>query len=209
MNPPADASAWPPGLEDMIQRAVAERVDAAIDARLGPLQAALDDINVRLAAHDAAAGRVSILVFNGDLDRLLAAFIVATSAAAMGLQVSMYFTFWGLVALKKRTIYAGKSLPEKMLAAMSPSSPAGAGTSRLNMFGAGSVMLRAMMTARGVESLPGLIGIARELGVRLVACQMAMEVMGITPAELIDDLEFGGGATYVAEACDARITLTF
>lgn len=208
MSPLADASAWPPGLEDMIQRTVAERVDAAIDARLGPLQAAIDELGKRLAAHDAAADRVSILVFNGDLDRLLAGFIVATSAAAMGLQVSMYFTFWGLVALKKRTIYAGKSLPEQLLAAMSPSGPAGAGTSRLNMFGAGSVMLRAMMKARGVESLPGLITIARELGVRLVACQMAMEVMGITPAELIDDLEFGGGASYIAEAGAARVTLT-
>lgn len=208
MNPAVDATAWPPGLEDLLERTIAERVDAALDARLGPLQAALDDINARLDGHDAAAGRVSILVFNGDLDRLLAGFIVATSAAAMGLRVSMYFTFWGLAALKKQTIYAGKSLPEKLLAALSPSSPAGAGTSRLNMFGAGSVMLRAMMKARGVESLPGLITTARELGVRLVACQMAMEVMGITPAELIDGLEFGGGASYVADAADARVTLT-
>ncbi len=196
-----------PELEDLIQRTVAERIDAALDARLGPLQAALDDLAGRLAGHDAAAGKLSLLVFNGDLDRLLAGFIVATSGAAMGLEVSMYFTFWGLVALRKQTLYAGKSLPEKLLAAVTPSSPAGAGTSRLHMLGAGSLMLRSMMKAKGVESLPGLITTARELGVRLIACQMAMEVMGIVPEELIDGLEFAGSAGYIAEASDARFTL--
>jgi len=196
-----------PELTALVERLVAERIDAALDARLGPLQAALDDISGRLAGHDAAAGRLSLLVFNGDLDRLIAGFIVATSAAAMGLAVSMYFTFWGLVALKKQTIYAGKSLPERLLAAFTPSTPAAAGTSRLHMCGAGPLMLRSIMKSRGVESLPGLIDAARGLGVRLIACQMAMEVMGITAAELIDDLEFAGAATYVGEASDARTTL--
>lgn len=196
-----------PELEAQIERAVQERVDAALDARLGALQATIDGLAERLASHDAAAGRASLLVFSGDLDRLLAAFIVASSAAAMGIQVSMYFTFWGLVALKKRTLYTGKSLPEKLLAAFTPSTPAAAGTSRLNMLGAGPVMLRSIMKAKGVETLPNLIETARGLGVRLIACQMAMDVMGIVPEELIEGLEFAGAATYVGEAGDARFTL--
>lgn len=98
-----------PELEALVERLVQERVEVALDARLGALQASIDALAERLAGHDAAAGRASLLVFSGDLDRLLAGFIVATSAAAMGIQVTMYFTFWGLVALKKRTLYAGKS----------------------------------------------------------------------------------------------------
>lgn len=207
MDDPLTSPAPPPELEALIQRLVDERVEAALDARLGPLQAALDDIAGRLAGHDAAAGRVSLLVFHGELDRLLSGFIIATTAAAMGLKVSMYFTFWGLVALKKQTIYAGKTLSERLLAACTPETPAAAGLSTLHMLGAGPVMLRGVMKSRGVESLPGLITTARALGVRMIACQMAMEVMGITTAELIDDVEFAGAATYVAEASEARTTL--
>lgn len=202
-----NAVALPPELAQLVERLVDERVEAALDARLGPLQAALDSLTQRVQAGEAAADSASILVFHGDLDHLLAAFIIATSAAAMGLKVSMYFTFWGLVALKKRTIYAGKSLPEKMLAAFTPSAPEKAGTSKLHMLGAGPVMLKAIMKSKGVESLPGLIATARELGVRLIACQMAMDVMGIRPDELLDGIEFAGAATYVAEASGARITL--
>lgn len=196
-----------PELSQLVERLVAERVDAAIDARLGPVQAAIDEISARLVAGAGAGQGVSLLVFSGDLDRMLAAFIIATSAAAMGLEVSMFFTFWGLVALKKQTIYAGKSVVEKLLAACTPSSPGSAGISTLNMFGAGPMLLKSVMHAKGVESLPGLITTARELGVRMMACQMAMDVMGIVPAELVDGVEFVGAATYVDSAANARVTL--
>lgn len=196
-----------PELAALIERMVAERVDAAVDARLGPLQAALDDITRRLSSGEAAADSASLLVFSGDLDRLLAAFIIASSAAAMGLKVTMYFTFWGLVALKKKTIFAGKSVAEKMLAAFTPATPAAAGTSKLHMLGAGPVMLKAIMKQKNVESLPGLIATARELGVRLIACQMSMDIMGVVPDELLDGVEFAGAAAYVGEASASRMTL--
>lgn len=201
------ADALSPELAALVERLVAERVDAAVEARLGPLQAALDDLSRRLAAGDAAADSASLLVFSGDLDRLLAAFIIAASAAAMGLKVSMYFTFWGLVALKKKTIFAGKSVAEKMLAAFTPATPAAAGTSKLHMLGAGPVMLKSIMKQKNVETLPGLIATARELGVRMIACQMSMDIMGIVPDELLDDIEFAGAAAYVGEASSARMTL--
>lgn len=197
----------PPELAALVETLVAERVDAALDARLGPLQAALDDITGRLASGEAAADSVSLLVFSGELDRMLAAFIVANSAAAMGLKVSMYFTFWGLTAIRRRTIYAGKSAAEALLAAFTPSSPGGAGTSHLHMFGAGPVMLKSIMKRKGVETLPALITSARALGVRLIACQMAMDVMGITADELLDDIEYAGAAAYVGEAASSRTTL--
>ncbi len=196
-----------PELSALVERLVAERVDTAVEARLGPLQAALDDLSRRLAAGEAAADSASLLVFSGDLDRMLAAFIIASSAAAMGLKVTMYFTFWGLVALKKKTIFAGKSLPEKMLAAFTPSSPWAAGTSKLHMLGAGPVMLKSIMKQKNVETLPGLIATARELGVRLIACQMSMDIMGIRADELLDDIEFAGAAAYVGEASSSRVTL--
>ena len=200
-------AALTPELAALVERMVAERVDAAIDDRLGPLQAALDDLSRRLSAGDAAADSASLLVFSGDLDRLLAAFIIAASAAAMGLKVSMYFTFWGLVALKKKTIFAGKSISEKMLAAFTPASPWAAGTSKLHMLGAGPVMLKSIMKTKNVETLPGLIATARELGVRFIACQMSMDIMGVLSDELIDGIEFAGAAAYVGEASSARLTL--
>ncbi|HEY8378870.1 MAG TPA: DsrE/DsrF/DrsH-like family protein, partial [Nannocystis sp.] len=86
-----NAVALPPELAQLVERLVDERVEAALDARLGPLQAALDSLTQRVQAGEAAADSASILVFHGDLDHLLAAFIIATSAAAMGLKVSMYF----------------------------------------------------------------------------------------------------------------------
>jgi peroxiredoxin family protein len=147
------------------------------------------------------------LVFSGDLDRLQAAFIVATGAAAMGQDVSMFFTFWGLSALKKQTVLSGKNLPEKILSTMLPSNPDKAGTSKLNMLGMGPLLLKRMMSENHVESVPSLIALARELDVRLIACQMTMGVMGITKEELIDDINYGGVATYLADATDSRLTL--
>ena len=125
----------------------------------------------------------------------------------MGQQVSMFFTFWGLSALKKHTILPGKNLPEKMLAMLLPNSPDKAGLSRLNMLGMGPLLLKKMMRNHHVESVPSLVTLARELGVRLIACQMAMGIMGITKEELIDGIDYGGIATYLADAVDSRLTL--
>jgi peroxiredoxin family protein len=192
---------WEKRLEEFVERKVAERFDrlqASIDQALGQLRA---------APAAALADRATIVVFSGDMDRLMAAFVIATGAAAMAMDVSMYFTFWGLTALKKTTRFAGKSLPEKLIATMLPSGPGQVGTSRLNMLGLGPVFFKMMMKKNHVETLPDLIALARELGVRLIACQMSMGVMGIKKEELIDGLTFGGVGTYLGDACDAKITL--
>lgn len=192
---------WEKRLEELVERKVAERFDR--------LQASIDQALGQLRAAPAAplADRATLVVFSGDMDRLLAAFVIATGAAAMAMDVSMYFTFWGLTALKKTTSFAGKSLPEKLIAAMLPSGPSRVGTSRLNMLGLGPVFFKMMMQKNHVETLPDLIALARELGVRLIACQMSMGVMGIRKEELIDGLDYGGVGTYLGDASDSKITL--
>lgn len=196
-------------LSPALERRLAAMVEAEVARRVAPIEAQLADARARLAEVErrAPSDRASILVFSGDLDHLLSAFIIATSAAAMGLQASMYFTFWGLVALKKTTIFAGKSVPERLLALMLPGGPADVGPSRFAMLGGGRVMFEHLMRTRNVESLPGLIAVARELGVKLIACQMAMDVMGVRREELLDGIEFGGAITYMSEAMDSRVTL--
>lgn len=202
----SDATTIDPALQAMIERLVDERVAA----RVGGLEAQVEEALARLVkVEEAAVGqKASLLVFSGDLDRLMSAFIIANGAVAMGLEVSMYFTFWGLVALKKGgASFAGKTVEEKMMAAILPRSPAVVPTSRLNMLGMGPRIFKRMMGQRHVENLPDLIALARELGVKLIACQMSMGVMGIHQDELIEGIEFGGVATYLEAAAESRVTL--
>ena len=155
----------------------------------------------------APEDRVTIIVFSGYLDRVLAAFIIATGAAAMGQQVSMFFTFWGLSVLKKGTEFDGKSLFQKMMAMMSPGSSQGLPVSKMNYFGVGAKMLRSMMKDKNVSSLEDLISLAREMGVRMIACEMSRDVMGIKESELVGGLECGGVATFLGDALKSRASL--
>lgn len=171
----------------------------AIAARLNELEKRLASLEER-----ATEDRVTLVVFSGDLDRVLAAFIIATGAAAMGQQVSMFFTFWGLAALKKGTDLKGKSVFQQMMALMSPGSSQGLPVSKMNYFGVGAKMLRSMMKAKNVTSLEDMIALARELGIRMIACEMSRDVMGISESELMGGLECGGVATFLADALKSR-----
>ena len=151
--------------------------------------------------------RVAIIVFSGDLDRVLAAFIIATGAAAMGQQVSMFFTFWGLSTLKKATEFSGKTIYQKAMGLMSPGSSLELPVSKMNYFGMGAKMLRAMMKQKHVSSLEDMISLAREMGVRTIACEMSRDVMGIRPSELFDGLESGGVASFLGDSLRARTSL--
>lgn len=195
--------------DDALEARIQAAVDAAVAARLAPMRQTLEDLARQVAQIDkkVPADRVSLLVFSGEMDNLLAAFIVATGAAAMGSEVHMFFTFWGLNALRTTTVYADKSIPEKMIAAMLPSDPGRLPTSRLNLLGVGPVFFRKVMDQNCVESLPSLIQVARDLDVKLVACEMSMGVMGIRRDELIDGVTYGGVAGYLETASDARVTL--
>lgn len=182
---------------------------AADPSRMQALEEKLRDLEKRLAHVEGqvAEDRVALVVFSGDLDRVLAAFIIATGAAAMGQQVSMFFTFWGLSVLKKDRQLSGKTLFQKMMALMSPESSRSLPVSQMNYFGVGAKMLRAMMKEKNVSSLEEMISLARELGVRMIACEMSRDLMGIKESELVAGLECGGVASFLADSLKSRTSL--
>ncbi|MDY3332888.1 MAG: FAD-dependent oxidoreductase [Gallibacter sp.] len=138
----------------------------------------------------------TMIVFDGDLDKALAAFIIANGSLAMGNKVNMFFTFWGLNVLrKKKPEPVKKDFISGMFGRMMPKGASKLGLSKMHFAGAGSAMMRSVMKKKGIASLEELIEEAINSGVRLVACQMSMDVMGITKEELIDGVEVGGVAT--------------
>src|SRR6516162_4918518 len=133
----------------------AETRIVAEPSRMEALEEKLRDLEKRLAHVEGkvADDRVALVVFSGDLDRVLAAFIIATGAAAMGQQVSMFFTFWGLSVLKRDKQIAGKTLSQKMMTLMTAGSSQSLPVSRMNYYGIGAKMLRSMMKDKNVNSL--------------------------------------------------------
>jgi len=151
--------------------------------------------------------RISLVVFSGDMDRLLSAFIIATSAAALGMTVSMFFTFWGVSALKKKTHYTGKPPIETLISLMLPSSAREVPLSKLNFAGMGPKLLKQVMKRKNVLSLEEFRELAASLGVRRIVCGMSKDLLGITDAELIGPLEGAGATTFLEEASRSKITL--
>ena len=150
----------------------------------------------------------TFVVFSGDLDKTIAAFIMADGAAAMGRRVTMFFTFWGLNILRRpQRVKVKKPFSEKLLGAMMPRGTKRLGLSRMNMGGLGAKMIRGVMKRKNVSSLEELIGMARAHGVRLVACQTSMDIMGIRREELIDGVELGGVATFLGSGEDSDMSL--
>ena len=150
--------------------------------------------------------KCTIVVFSGDMDKQFGAFIIATTAAAMGMETSMFFTFWGLQALKKKGRRTGEGLFGRMLGLFFKDID-GVGPSKLNMGGMGRWMFKRMMKDKGVTSLPELRQAALDLGVKLMPCQMSMDVMEIRKDDLVDGVEdVVGAATMVLGAQGADMT---
>ena len=150
---------------------------------------------------------ITIVAFSGEMDKLMTAFMLATGAAAMGMTVSMFFTFWALAAVRRGSSGRGNRFIDRLLATMLPSGPGRLGLSRWNMLGLGRPFFNLVLRKRHVETLGSLVLLARELGVRMVACQTAMEVMGLTRAEILEGIEFGGVATCLDAAQSSGSTL--
>lgn len=156
---------------------------------------------------DSSEGK-TIIVFSGDLDKVLASFIIANGAAAMGRPVTMFFTFWGLTALRKEKKQpVKKSLMESMFGAMLPRGSKKLKLSKMNMGGMGTAMMKKIMNDKSVDSLEALIQKAMQAGVKIVACTMSMDVMGIKKEELIDGVELGGVGTYLGDAEESNVNL--
>lgn len=149
-----------------------------------------------------------MVVFSGDLDKAIASFIIATGAASMGKEVTMFFTFWGLNILKKKDKpKVEKKAMEKMFDVMLPGHPGKLPLSQMNMMGIGSAMIKKIMKDNNVDSLEVLIENAIKMGVKVVACSMSMDLMGIKKEEFIDGVEIGGVASYLGAADDSGLNL--
>lgn len=150
----------------------------------------------------------AIIVFSGDLDKAIAAFIIANGAAAMGRKVTLFFTFWGLNILRKpEKVSIKKDFFSKMFGMMMPRGSKKLKLSKMNMLGLGPKMIRYIMNKKNVSSLEDLIQQALKNGVRIVACNMSSDIMGITKEELIDGVELGGVASFIGAAEQSDTTL--
>ena len=155
-----------------------------------------------------AQDKKSFVVFSGELDKVLAAFILANGAAAMGDEVSMFFTFWGLNSLRREDPPARpRALLDKMFGAMMPRGADRLKLSNLNMLGGGTRLMEKVMRDHQVATLPELIASAQAAGVRLVGCTMTMDLLGIAASDLIDGVELGGVATFLGEANESNAAL--
>ncbi|NLW52580.1 MAG: FAD-dependent oxidoreductase, partial [Tissierellia bacterium] len=150
----------------------------------------------------------TMIVFSGDFDKVLASFIIANGAAAMGRPVTMFFTFWGLSALRKENPpKVKKGIMEKMFGFMLPKGSKKLGLSKMNMGGMGKMMMKKIMKDKNVNSLEELIQSAMKNGVKIMACTMSMDVLGITEEELIDGIEYVGVGTYLGDAEESNVNL--
>ncbi|WP_151736235.1 CoA-disulfide reductase [Paenibacillus tengchongensis] len=150
----------------------------------------------------------TMIVFSGDLDKTIASFIIATGAAAMGKQVTMFFTFWGLNVLRKEgKVPVRKAGLDRMFGMMMPQGTRRLPLSRMNMGGIGARLIRYAMRRKNVDSLESLMQGALNAGVKLIACTMSMDIMGIRRDELISGVDFGGVASYLGAAEDSGVNL--
>lgn len=159
-------------------------------------------------ATSSAGDAKNIIVFSGDLDKAIAAFIIANGSASMGREVNMFFTFWGLNILRSaKKVKIKKNIVEKMFGFMMPRGTKKLGISKMNMMGMGSVMIRKVMKHKNISSIEELIDTAIKNGVKITACSMSMDVMGIKQEELIEGVKLGGVATMLASAEESDMSL--
>jgi peroxiredoxin family protein len=159
-------------------------------------------------ASGTTQNKLSMVVFSGDLDKQIAAFIIANGALAMGQDVSMFFTFWGLNALRKSDPpKRDKSAMDKMFGAMMPRGAEKLTLSQMHMMGAGTAMIKGVMKKHEVQSLPELISAAHAGGARLLGCTMTMDLLGMAPSDLLDGVQLAGVATFLGEAQESGTTL--
>jgi peroxiredoxin family protein len=153
--------------------------------------------------------KLTIIAWGGNLDRIWPTTILATTAAASGMESSVFFTFWGLFAIvKPETRITGDNWMQKMMSAMNPGSPQKAKLSQYNFAGAGPAMFKKLADDHQVAKPEELIALAQDLGVRLIPCQMTMDLLGLKREDLIDGLEEPiGAATALLEMKEAAVSL--
>ncbi len=150
----------------------------------------MDNYNSKIGGLKKVADKLTIVVHSGDMDKIYSALIIATGALSMGIEASLYFTFWGLQRLQKGGLEKGP-------------------LSKMHMLGIGKSMMKQRMNKANVSSLERLMQDFKELGGKIIACDMTMEIMGIKKEDLREDLitEYGAVGTYIQEARESTINL--
>jgi peroxiredoxin family protein len=176
-----------------------------LEQRIKDIEEQLEDIK-----RNMPEDQLSMVVFSGDLDRLLAAFIIAVGAAAMYEKVVMFFTFWGIPAMRDIKKHVKKAdFMASMFGKMLPKGSTKLKLSQMHMAGLGTNMMKGLMNKKGVMSLESLMKAAADYGVEIVICEMSMELMGFKMEELIDypNISLGGVAKFLNEAGESKATL--
>ena len=199
---PRDAEAW---CRTTGHKFLGKRVEGGI--QIVEIEKAAPQVVEATQPQTSEQGKTLIL-FSDDLDKTLATFVLANGAAATGKKVSIFFTFWGLNAIKKvRKPKVKKDIFGRMFGWMLPADSTQLALSKMNMLGIGSKMMRYLMRKKGVDSLETLRQQAIDQGVEFIACQMSMDVMGIKREELLDNVTVGGVASYMERAEQANVNL--
>ncbi len=183
-----------------------------MESRLTKLEKKIEDLEQQIEnlSNNAAEDQLSMVVFSGDLDRVLAAFIIAVGAAAMYERVVMFFTFWGISALRDRHKKVKKEdVMAKMFGQMLPKGSGGLRLSHMNMAGMGTRMMKTLMKQKGVLSLEELMQTAADSGVEIVICEMSMDLMGFSAEEMIDypHVTLAGVAKFLQESGQSKVSL--
>jgi len=171
----------------------------------------LEQLKERVGKLEAGReNKVSLIVFSGELDKLLAAFVIATGAAASGMKVIMFFTFWATPALRDREKQPGrKDFISRIFGALLPKGTGKLKLSRLNMAGLGTAMMKHLMKKKKVATIEEMLLMAGNLGIEIYICEMSMRLMGLQRDEMIayPHMKFCGVATYLSEAQHSKIQL--
>jgi peroxiredoxin family protein len=151
--------------------------------------------------------KMNIVVFSGDMDRVLAAFVLATTAAAMGMEVNMFFTFWGLNVLRKKKWTSGNRFLQMLMNMLNRGGASRLPLSKFNMLGLGPVLMKIMMKQSKVPSIPELVATDKKLGVKFTACTTTFSFMGFKKDDFIDGVDaYAGAATFLGEVVDGRVS---
>jgi peroxiredoxin family protein len=176
------------------------------------IEAQIEQLKAQIAAVEkkTTENKISMIVFSGDLDKVLASFVIATGSVAMGMDVVMFFTFWGTPVLRdKDKDVGGKDFMSKMFGTMLPKGTGNVKLSKMNMGGMGTAMMKSLMKKKNVASLEQMLEMAAELGVKIFVCEMSMNLMGFKREEIINypDLTYCGVAKFLEEAQNSRVQL--
>lgn len=153
--------------------------------------------------------KINLLMFSGDYDKALAALIIANSARELGVDVTMFFAFWGLLLVRNpdTSVLNDKSMYEKMFGMMTPKGPEELPLSKMNFSGIGKEMLKAMMKEDETPSLTAFLNGARKKGVKFYGCKLSVDVMGFKKEELLPEIEIITAQEYLKDALNSDMQL--